>query len=72
MRRPEATRSCSTSTPRKLRAAAAYWAAGDCARANVVYQSFISELVAQTGKKVSATAAAIMIADAQDLMSHCP
>jgi hypothetical protein len=56
----------------KLRAAAAYRATGDCRDANEVYQSFISELVAQTGKKVSAAAAAIMIADAQYLIAHCP
>jgi hypothetical protein len=56
----------------KLRAGAAYRAAGDCRDANEVYQSFIGELVAQTGKKVSATAAAIMIADAQYLIAHCP
>ena len=56
----------------KLRAGAAYRAAGDCARANEVYQSFIAECVAQAGKKVSAYAAGIMIADAQYLVAHCP
>jgi len=56
----------------KLRAGAAYRAAGDCARAGEVYQSFIGELVAQTGKKVSPFAASIMIADAQYLIAHCP
>jgi hypothetical protein len=56
----------------KLRAAAAYRAAGDCRDANGVYQSFISEVTAQTGRKVSAFAAAILIADAQFLIGHCP
>jgi hypothetical protein len=56
----------------KLRAGAAYRAAGDCLHANEVYQSFISELIAQSGKKVSAYAAEIMIADAQYLIAHCP
>ena len=50
---------------KKLQAGAAYRAAGDCKDANEVYQSFISELISQTGKKVSPTAAAIMIGDAQ-------
>jgi hypothetical protein len=40
--------------------------------ANIVYQSFIGEVMAQTGKKVSAFAAAILIADAQYLIAHCP
>jgi len=56
----------------KLNAGAAYRAAGDCKDANQVYQSFISELVAQSGKKVSKTSAAILIADAQYLIAHCP
>jgi hypothetical protein len=56
----------------KLNAAAAYRAAGDCKHANDVYQSFINELNAQSGKTVSAASAAIMIADAQYLIAHCP
>ena len=56
----------------KLQAGAAYRAAGDCKDANEVYQSFISELISQSGKKVSQTSAAIMIADAQYLIAHCP
>ncbi len=56
----------------KLKAAAAYRAAGDCKDANDVYQAFINELKAQSGKKVSRTSAAVMIADAQYLMEHCP
>jgi hypothetical protein len=34
--------------------------------------AFISELSAQSGKGVDATAAAIMVADAQYLIVHCP
>jgi hypothetical protein len=56
----------------KLRAAAAARARGDCATAAKVYLAFIDELNAQTGKAVSTTAAAIMIGDAQYLISHCP
>jgi hypothetical protein len=56
----------------KLDAGAAYRAVGDCKHANEVYQSFISEVISQTGKKVSRTAAPILIADAQYLVAHCP
>jgi len=55
----------------KLNAAEAYRAAGDCVDANATYGAFINELRAQSGKKVSAQAAAIMIADAQYLIAHC-
>jgi hypothetical protein len=61
-----------TSLLKKLQAAAAARARGDCAPAANVYQAFIEELEAQTGKEVSPTAASIMIADAQYLISHCP
>jgi hypothetical protein len=61
-----------TSLLRKLQAGAAYRQAGDCKDANEVYQSFISELSAQNGKKVTPQAAAIMVADAQYLIAHCP
>jgi hypothetical protein len=61
-----------TSLLQKLNAAAAYRAKGDCKDANATYQAFINELRAQSGKKVSAAAAAIMIADAQYLIAHCP
>jgi hypothetical protein len=43
-----------------------------CATAANIYQAFINELQAQSGKGVSASAAAIMIADAQYLITHCP
>jgi hypothetical protein len=46
--------------------------AGNCATANNIYQAFINELNAQSGKSVDAAAAAIMIADALYLIAHCP
>ena len=66
------TQDDATSLLQKLNAAAAYRAAGDCKDADATYQAFINELRAQSGKKVSAQAAAIMIADAQYLITHCP
>jgi len=56
----------------KLKAAAAYRAAGDCNDASATYQAFINELNAQKGKTVTPAAVTIMIADAQYLISHCP
>jgi hypothetical protein len=56
----------------KLDAAAKARTAGHCNTANNNYQAFINELNAQSGKGVDAAAAAIMIADAQYLMAHCP
>ena len=56
----------------KLDAAASARTAGDCATANNNYQAFIKELQTHIGKGVDASAAAIMIADAQYLMAHCP
>jgi len=61
-----------TSLLQKLNAAAAYRARHDCKNANTTYRNFISELRAQTGKKVTAQAASILIADAQYLIVHCP
>jgi hypothetical protein len=61
-----------TSFLSKLNSAAKARAKGDCANAVTIYTSFISEVQAQSGKKVSAQAAAIMIADAQYLIAHCP
>jgi hypothetical protein len=55
-----------------LDAAAAARARGQCSTAANIYQSFINTLQAQSGKGVDATAAAIMIADAQYLITHCP
>jgi hypothetical protein len=56
----------------KLDAAASARARGQCATANNIYNAFINELKAQSGKKISAQAAAIMIADALYLIAHCP
>jgi hypothetical protein len=56
----------------KLDAAAAARARGSCATADNIYQAFINELQAQSGKHVDAAAAAIMITDAQYLIAHCP
>jgi hypothetical protein len=56
----------------KLNAAANARAAGHCGTANNIYQAFINELNAQSGKGVDAAAAAIMTGDAQYLMAHCP
>jgi len=56
----------------KLDAAASARVRGQCKTANNNYQAFINEVNAQSGKKISAQAAAIMIADAQYLIAHCP
>ena len=56
----------------KLDAAAAARAAGQCGTAANQCSAFINELQAQAGKGVDAAAAAIMIADAQYLIAHCP
>jgi hypothetical protein len=61
-----------TSLLQKLNLAASYRTKHDCKDANSVYYNFIKELRAQTGKKVTAQAAAILIADAQYLIEHCP
>jgi hypothetical protein len=56
----------------KLNAAAAAFAEGDCKRAANHYEAFIKLLQAQTPLHVDATATAIMIADAEYLIAHCP
>jgi len=56
----------------KLNAAAAARSRGNCATAANIYGAFINEINAQTGKSISATAAAIMIADANYLIANCP
>ena len=56
----------------KLNHAADDRAAGRCSQAAQRYQTFIQELHAQSGNGVDADAAAIMIADAQFLIAHCP
>lgn len=45
---------------------------GNCSAAGIVYGSFISQVMAQTGKGITPTAAAILIGDAQYLIAHCP
>jgi hypothetical protein len=61
----------------RLKAAAALRAVGGCTAANLArskatYQAFINEVNAQTGKTITAAAAAILISDAQYLMTQCP
>lgn len=56
----------------KLNQAAAQVAAGDCAGASETYRAFIQAVQAQTGKAIAARASAILIADAQYLITHCP
>jgi hypothetical protein len=56
----------------KLNAASRARSRGQCSVAANLYQAFINELSAQGGKGVDATAAAIMIGDAQYLITHCP
>jgi len=56
----------------KLRAAAADRARGNCNAAANVYSAFEHEVQAQRGKSVSASAAAILIGDADYLIAHCP
>ena len=56
----------------KLDAAAAARARGDCNAAANIYGAFIHEVGAQSGKKIDASAAAILTADAQYLINHCP
>ena len=61
-----------TSLLKKIQAAAAYRAAGDCSDAASVLQAFINEVNALTGRKIGAAAATTLIADAGYLMTHCP
>lgn len=61
-----------TSLETKLAQAAAARAAGTCAVAASTYQAFINEVEAQTGKSIDMQSAAILIADAQYLITHCP
>jgi len=56
----------------KLNAAADAFAAGNCAKAANHYQVFIKLLQSQTPDHVDPTATAIMIADAEYLIAHCP
>jgi FIMAH domain-containing protein len=56
----------------KLNAAARARARGNCKSEDNEYEAFVNELQAQSGNGVDAAAAAIMIADAQYLIAHCP
>ncbi|MEP7305736.1 MAG: hypothetical protein ABJA98_09480 [Acidobacteriota bacterium] len=56
----------------KLSSAAAARARGQCATAAHGYDAFIQELEAQAAKGVDASAATIMIGDAQYLIANCP
>jgi hypothetical protein len=46
--------------------------AGQCGTAANIYAAFINQVMAQTGKGITPAAAAILIADAQYLITHCP
>jgi len=56
----------------KLSNAAKKFNSGDCMTAKNIYQAFINEVQAQTGKGISEAAAAILIADAEYLIANCP
>jgi hypothetical protein len=56
----------------KLQNAAKQWAASNCNAATGMYNAFINELQAQSGKHVDPMAASIMIGDARYLIDHCP
>jgi len=56
----------------KLDSAAKARAKGNCPNAATIYTSFISEVLAQSGKKIDPAVAAILVADAQYLIAHCP
>jgi hypothetical protein len=55
----------------KLNNAAALRARGKCTTAGSMYQAFINEVRAQSGRKVAAIAAGSIIGDAQFLMANC-
>jgi kumamolisin len=56
----------------KLSAAADQRSKGNCNSSGNQYQAFINEVNAQTGQSITPAAAAILIADAQYLITHCP
>lgn len=66
------TQNGETSLLSKLANAAKGRANGNCSTAANVYSAFINEVMAQTGKKIDPAAAAILIADANYLITHCP
>lgn len=56
----------------KLENAAKKYNSGHCTPALNMYGAFINEVQAQTGKSITAFAAAILIADAEYLIVNCP
>ena len=56
----------------KLNNALADEMGGNCTAAENLYGAFINQVMAQTGKGITAAAAAVLIADAQYLETHCP
>jgi hypothetical protein len=56
----------------KLENAAKKYNSGHCTPAQNMYGAFINEVQAQTGKSITAFAAAILIADAEYLIANCP
>jgi hypothetical protein len=60
-----------TSLLSKLDNAAAARTRGNCAASDNMYQAFVNELMAQTGKKVDASVARMVASDAQFLIDHC-
>jgi hypothetical protein len=56
----------------KLNQAASARSKGQCKTANNVYSAFINQVLGQIGKGITPAAGAILIADAQYLMAHCP
>jgi hypothetical protein len=61
-----------TSLLRTLASGAKAFNSGDCGTAANVYIAFINEVQAQSGKKIDPAAAAILVDDAQYLITHCP
>lgn len=45
---------------------------GDCPTAANIYNAFNNEVEAQTGKAITATAASVLVGDANYLINHCP
>jgi Pro-kumamolisin, activation domain len=56
----------------KLNNALADRSRGNCNAAGNLYGAFINQVMAKTGKGITAAAAAILIADAEYLEAHCP
>jgi hypothetical protein len=56
----------------KLNQALAARSKGQCNTAGNDYSAFINQVMGQAGKGITAQAAAILIADAQYLIAHCP